>query len=149
MWIHILNKITKVILQYVNGNNRVNQGLGHSTVLEGQAWQNGQLASLLLPISLTCACISRMNLELDCNTMMIAICSLNERSMVPENLKITSCEKGNGEISWGMPNTRVWTERLASLLAIRKTWWLICLGKELSTRKELWKRNSMSLIIGC
>ncbi len=149
MWIHILSEVTEAMPQYVNGNNRVNQGLGHSTVPEGQAWQKGHLASSLLPIRLTCVRISRMNLELDCNIIMIAMCSLNDRSMVPENLEITLCKEGNGEILWGRPNTRVLTERLASLLAIWKPWWLICLGKELSTRKELWKRNAAGLIIGC
>ncbi len=134
------------MLQYVNRNDRANQGLGHSTVPEGQAWQKGQLVSSLLPISLTCACISRMNLEVNRNIMMITICSLNERSMVPENLEITSCKARNGELSWGRPKTRVSAERLASLLATRKTRWLICLRKELSTRKELQKRGAVGLI---
>ncbi len=135
--------------QYVNGNNRVNQGLGHSTIPEGQAWQKGHLASSLLPISLTCARLSRMNLEVNHNIRMIAMCSLNERNMVPENLEITLCEEGNGEISWDRPNTRVLAKRLASLLATQKTQWLICLGKELSTRKELQKRDAMGLITSC
>ncbi len=149
MWISMLSKVTEAMSQYVNGNNRVNQGLDHSTIPEGQAWQKGQLVSSLLPISLTCTCISRMNLELDHNIMMIAMCSLNKGSMMPKNPEITLCKEENGKILWGRPNTRVSAKRLASLLAIWKTWWLICLGKELSTRKELQKRNVTGLIIGC
>ncbi|PBK85011.1 hypothetical protein ARMGADRAFT_1036712 [Armillaria gallica] len=118
MWIPILSEVTEAMSQYVNGNNRVNQGLGHSAVPEGQAGQKGQLASSLLPISLTCARISRMNLEWDRNIMMITMCSLNERSMVPEDPVITLCKNGNGEISRGRPKTRVSAERLACLLAI-------------------------------
>ncbi len=90
-----------------------------------------------------------MNLEVNHNTMMIAMCLLNKRSMVPENLEITLCKDGNGEISWGRPKTRVSAERLACLLATWKTRWLICLRKELSTRKELWKRDAVGLITSC
>ncbi len=146
MWIPMLSEVTEAMLQYVNGNDRANQGLGHSTVPEGQAWQKGQLVSSLLPISLTCAHISRMNLEVDRNITMITMCSLNERSMVPENLEITSCKEGNGELSRGRLKTRVSAERLALLIATQKTQWLICLRKEVSTREELRKRDVMGLI---
>ncbi len=68
--------------------------------LKGRLDKKAQLASSLLPIRLTCTRISRMNLELDHDIMMrIAMCLLNERSMVPENPDITSCKEGNGEIS--------------------------------------------------
>ncbi len=33
----MLSEVTEAMLQYVNGNDRANQGLGHSTVPEGQA----------------------------------------------------------------------------------------------------------------
>ncbi len=75
MQILILSEVTEAMSQYVNGNSRVNQGLGHSTVPEGQALQKGQLASSLLPISLTCACISGMNLDLDHNHSLFSILS--------------------------------------------------------------------------
>ncbi len=62
--------------------------------LEGRLDRNGQLGSSLLPISLTCTRISRMNLEVNRNITMITMCLLNERSMVPENPEITSCKDG-------------------------------------------------------
>ncbi len=102
--------------------------------------------SSLLPISLTCTRISRMNLEVNRNITMITMCSLNERSMVPENLEITSCKDGKGELSQGRPKTRVLAERLALLIATRKTRWLICLRKEVSTREELRKKDAVGLI---